>query len=63
MRVAQFAKFAQHEELRALLFSISDTKLVEHTENDAYWGEREKGTGVNGTVEFWWMRISSIDAK
>src|SRR5260221_13150408 len=33
MREAVLAKFTQHEELRALLLSTGDAKLVEHTEN------------------------------
>ena len=38
------AKFTQHDDLRALLLSTGDAKLVEHTENDDYWGD---GSGQN----------------
>lgn len=42
------AKFTQHEELKQLLLSTGDAKLVEHTENDNYWGDGGKqGKGLN----------------
>jgi ribA/ribD-fused uncharacterized protein len=41
------AKFIQHEELRALLLATGDAKLVEHTENDDYWGDGGNGSGKN----------------
>jgi ribA/ribD-fused uncharacterized protein len=47
MRAAVMAKFTQHEELRALLLSTGDAKLVEHTENDDYWGDGGNGRGKN----------------
>lgn len=47
MRKAVRAKFEQHEDLRALLLSTSDAKIVEHTENDAYWGDGGDGSGKN----------------
>jgi ribA/ribD-fused uncharacterized protein len=47
MRTALRAKFSQHESLRALLLSTGDAKLVEHTENDAYWGDGGDGSGEN----------------
>lgn len=37
MRKALRAKFEQHAELRALLLATAPAKLVEHTDNDAYW--------------------------
>ena len=49
MRAAVMAKFTQHEELRALLLSTGDAKLVEHTENDDYWGD---GSGKTCSAEF-----------
>ncbi len=39
MRAAVRAKFEQHEDLRALLLSTGNAKLVEHTANDDYWGD------------------------
>jgi N-glycosidase YbiA len=30
-----------------LLFSSGDSKLVEHTENDDYWGDGGDGSGKN----------------
>ena len=36
MKKALLAKFNQHEDLKILLLSTGDAKLVEHTENDAY---------------------------
>lgn len=47
MRKALRAKFEQHTELRALLLATAPAKLVEHTENDAYWGDGGHGKGKN----------------
>jgi ribA/ribD-fused uncharacterized protein len=47
MREAVRAKFSQHDELRALLLSTGDEALVEHTENDSYWGDGGDGSGKN----------------
>ena len=41
------AKFSQHEELRTLLLGTGDATLVEHTTNDAYWGDGGDGSGKN----------------
>lgn len=47
MREAVLAKFTQHPELRELLLSTGDARLVEHTSNDDYWGDGGNGTGKN----------------
>lgn len=47
MRAAVLAKFSQHEELRELLLSTGDARIVEHTENDDYWGDGGDGSGKN----------------
>lgn len=47
MREAVEAKFRQHEELRALLLATGEAKLVEHTENDDFWGDGGDGSGRN----------------
>lgn len=47
MREAVEAKFRQHEELRVLLLGTGDAKLVEHTENDDFWGDGGDGSGRN----------------
>ena len=47
MREAVMAKFTQHEDLRELLLSTGDAILVEHTENDSYWGDGGDGSGKN----------------
>ena len=47
MMTALRAKFSQHEDLRALLLSTGDARLVEHTDNDAYWGDGGDGKGKN----------------
>ena len=41
------AKFTQHEELKAVLLGTGDAVLVEHTANDAYWGDGGDGSGKN----------------
>ena len=41
------AKFDQHEELKELLLSTGDAEIIEHTENDAYWGDGRDGSGKN----------------
>ncbi len=47
MYEAVLAKFTQHTDLRELLLATGDAKLVEHTENDAYWGDGGDGSGKN----------------
>ena len=47
MRAAVQAKFTQHAELAALLLGTGDAVLIEHTENDAYWGDGGDGSGAN----------------
>lgn len=47
MLEAVMAKFTQHDDLRALLLSTNDAKLIEHTENDHYWGDGGDGAGKN----------------
>ena len=47
MRDAVLAKFSQHEELRDVLLATDEAKLVEHTTNDAYWGDGGDGSGKN----------------
>jgi ribA/ribD-fused uncharacterized protein len=47
MRKALYAKFTQHQELRDLLLSTGEATLVEHTENDSFWGDGGDGSGKN----------------
>lgn len=47
MREVIRAKFTQHDDLKELLLSTGDAKLVEHTANDAYWGDGGDGSGKN----------------
>jgi ribA/ribD-fused uncharacterized protein len=47
MRQAVMAKFTQHEDLRELLLSTGEARIVEHTENDDYWGDGGDGSGKN----------------
>ncbi|MFO0960384.1 MAG: NADAR family protein [Isosphaeraceae bacterium] len=47
MYEAVLAKFTQHPTLRDLLLSTGDATLIEHTENDRYWGDGGDGTGLN----------------
>ncbi len=47
MRTALMAKFTQHDDLRAVLLGTGAAVLVEHTNNDSYWGDGGDGSGVN----------------
>lgn len=47
MRKALRAKFEEHPALAELLVSTGTAELVEHTENDAYWGDGGDGKGRN----------------
>lgn len=55
MREAVLAKFTQHADLRATLLDTDDAKIVEHTENDDYWGDGGDGSGKNrlGHILMW----------
>lgn len=47
MRNAVRAKFEQHPTLADLLRATREAKLIEHTENDNYWGDGGDGSGKN----------------
>ena len=47
MTEAVRAKFTQHDDIRSILLSTGDAKLVEHTANDDYWGDGGDGSGKN----------------
>jgi ribA/ribD-fused uncharacterized protein len=47
MYEAVLAKFTQHADLRETLLATGDAKIVEHTENDNYWGDGGDGSGKN----------------
>jgi ribA/ribD-fused uncharacterized protein len=47
MREVVLAKFSQHDDLRLTLLGTGDAAIVEHTENDAYWGDGGDGSGRN----------------
>lgn len=47
MREAVRAKFQQHEDLLQILLATGEATLVEHTANDAYWGDGGDGSGQN----------------
>lgn len=47
MRAAVHAKFTQHDDLKTLLLATANAKIVEHTENDDYWGDGGNGSGRN----------------
>ena len=47
MMIALRAKFDQYPELKQLLLSTAGSGLVEHTENDNYWGDAGDGSGLN----------------
>jgi N-glycosidase YbiA len=41
------AKFTQHAGVREILLATGDATIVEHTKNDAYWGDGGDGRGKN----------------
>ncbi|EKF1959099.1 NADAR family protein [Listeria monocytogenes] len=41
------AKVEQHSEVKEMLLSTENAILVEHTENDHYWGDGGDGSGKN----------------
>jgi ribA/ribD-fused uncharacterized protein len=47
MMIALRAKFDQYPELKQLLLSTVGNNIVEHTENDSYWGDGGDGSGLN----------------
>lgn len=47
MREALVAKVEQHAVIKSILLSTGDCILVEHTANDAYWGDGGDGQGGN----------------
>lgn len=47
MRTALRAKFTQHRSLRDALIQTGEAEIVEHTNNDSYWGDGGDGSGAN----------------
>jgi N-glycosidase YbiA len=47
MHEAVRAKFTQHADLREVLLGTGDARIVEHTQNDRYWGDGGDGSGQN----------------
>ncbi len=47
MRTAVRAKFTQHADLQQILLGTGNQEIVEHTTNDAYWGDGGDGSGAN----------------
>lgn len=47
MKKALLAKFTQHDALRHVLLGTGAAQLVEHTQNDAVWGDGGDGKGEN----------------
>lgn len=44
---ALVAKYTQVKRLKVLLLSTGSYSIIEHTENDSYWGDGGDGTGQN----------------
>jgi len=47
MREALYAKFSQHPDLTEKLLATGNALIVEHTNNDSYWGDGGDGSGKN----------------
>ncbi len=52
MMIALRAEFDQYPELKQLLLSTAGNSLVEHTDNDNYWGDAGDGSGLNRLGDF-----------
>lgn len=53
MRTALWAKAHQHTDVRTTLLATGDSIIVEHTANDAYWGDGGDGSGQNKRGKLW----------
>jgi len=47
MYEAVYSKFTQHNDLKKILLKTNNSILIEHTENDSYWGDGGDGKGKN----------------
>ncbi|WP_422616013.1 NADAR family protein [Photorhabdus caribbeanensis] len=47
MQFAVLEKFKQHKEIREILLSTGNARLIEHTKNDFYWADGGDGSGKN----------------
>ena len=47
MREAVLAKFMTHKDIRDILLSTGNARIVEHTQHDDYWGDGGDGRGKN----------------
>jgi N-glycosidase YbiA len=47
MRVADWAKFTQNEDLREQLLATEDAELIEDASSDSFWGIGPDGAGLN----------------
>ncbi len=47
MREVVRAKFEQHADLRQIILSTGEAIIIEHTKNDAFWGDGGDGSGQN----------------
>ena len=52
MMSALRAKFDQYPELKQFIITDGGNSLVEHTENDNYWGDAGDGSGMNRLGDF-----------
>ncbi|HRH76959.1 MAG TPA: NADAR domain-containing protein, partial [Cellvibrionaceae bacterium] len=47
MKKGVFKKIEMHASVRELLLGTGELEIVEHTENDFYWGDGGDGSGLN----------------
>ena len=47
MREAVTAKFTQHSAQADLLLATGESRIIEHTTKDRYWGDGSDGSGLN----------------
>lgn len=59
MRRALMAKFSQNSGALEVLLSTGSARIVEHTQNDAFWGDGGDGTGRNMLGELL-MEVRSV---
>jgi len=57
MRLALYLKFSKDSESREVLLGTGESRLIQHTKIDAYWGDGITGNGLN------WMGVLLMETR